>query len=413
MLPTFYMSDSSVPATGLYYYTTRKIKGSEMLQEYVIGFDGKPTKPSQRAELKTRPKKDTVSQLKLSMRGEEQDLLEEQNWMLEVPDAPGTYLTLFPIGQPFPERIWTDMLKKHRHQPQTYILSPIARLSMIAILEDRYRTGYDLVSIRAAKNPNLQIMVANSTPFWNCLKQVGRGLIEAIKAHFDGTYEKRNQSTFVNPDLVFHLNRVLCEGFITGHVQDGLTDSRYFSGNDASINAWHTMLSRTKETKDILSFKNLTQEERIILDIIEKHAIREARDTIPFVGGYISQRLFDLALEEIFNFITPGTTEQQVLVFWGMHYPHWFKDLYYVLQEFAKYNIFLHRKDITAIAGIISTALKGTLDDQTTRTIANLTDVTGRILINPDPIRQIVEGVFTELRKDAVSSRRPTYKPIF
>lgn len=334
-----------VPAAGLYYYTEDR----GQLKEHVIGFDGAP-KPSG----KVYP----VGQIP-TRRVHVDQQIPQGNWVLEIPGAPVAYLTMLPLGQERPPVILLDprtrpAISTNRH----YSIPPQLRASLAYMLRYRREYGY----LKVPRNAAEVALRRNAEPFWDTLRIVSEKLVAAITQDLQAGPGARTY--FTNPDLVFHLNRVLSEGFIDGHAD---ADRRFkltamYEHRADSVRAWKQAI--TYAGREEIAYAALRPEEQEIFAMLWEST---------FSSELPRHMLKIEPLLHLISFITPGIGQGQNIVFWAMHYPHWKKDLVYALRELAAQQLYLGQADLDRIAQIIVESLAETERDHLAASAGRLT----------------------------------------
>lgn len=328
-----------VPAGGLYYY----ILEGETLLPHLIDLAGVPQRVGEPLPKALLPAKETLAL----------PAIPSVNWMLKVPGAQASYLAMAPIDRDQPTAILRDALDPIA--VGGYVLPPHLRASLVYMLHTRRNLGYVRVSksIKELKEQDFRRnegLVDNALPFWLTVLDVSEQLVTRISTGIRTTTPSPATS-FVNPDLVFQLNRVLSEGFIEGYAKEALLKSGGYALRASSIDAWGHAIDRAR-------CKGIT------------YASIEAPERQIF--GLLWKSVFHLDMPELFeesglfphfvSLATPGKGAGQNIVFWSMHYPHWFEDLVYALRELDRQGICLHPTDVEIIARIITNSLLKTKD---------------------------------------------------
>jgi hypothetical protein len=349
-----------VPAAGFYYYVERDGR----LVEYTIGFDGVP-RPAQAAEALPAAH---IARLTAGAGSS------GAHRLFRVPAAqpndPPAYLATCRLvaDQPGAVRLVDDGFVPPVND-EHLVLKPGFRAELVCMLRERREQGYlELPRRMQARAEDDARLIARAGPFWDTLAIVSAKLIAAIERQLAQT-EPLNASSFTNPCVVFHLNRVLSEGFIEGHAAAGLLPTAGYAQGKAAAAAWQSALDYARSAESI-SYTQLRRPERTILGLIWRSIAHTEPPRDP--TGF-------RPLRHLFNLATPGAGDEQNIVFWSMHYPHWHHDLVAGLRGLAGQGLALSDQDITGIAGVIVDSLAANRTDH----LAALTGVVAQELNLP------------------------------
>lgn len=342
-MPRFYMARAdgraAVAAAGLYYYSPTASAGE--LREHVIGLDGTPR------DLQVNVPAPVASP------GSAGDgaALRSGDWIVGVPNTlPRAYLTMRQLSKgALGGLIREGMLHEGVLDGEAcYALRPALYPSLVRLLEERRRLGYEQVGaglrrLEVSGGPQERRLAANTTPFCDTLIKVGQrvsGLV-ATSLNTPGLPGGR----LANPYLIFQLNRLLAERFVEGHVAVRLTESWGFDTSPHSQGEWAKALQRAEGRRGPLSFSQLTPEERVVFDLL----LRGVEATVlPF-----ATRLGKLPTSmELARAFTPGSGPAETIVFWAMHHPHWIVDMADALRILAWQGVHLDDGDIDALVEI-------------------------------------------------------------
>lgn len=347
-----------VPAAGLYYY----VEHDGRLVEHTIGFDGVPH-PAQAAEPLPTTR---IAELTEQMGASGAHLI----FRLPAahPNNPPAYLATcrLPPARPGAVRL-VDQGFAPSAQEGRLVLKPEFRAELVCALRERREQGYLAVPhhVRTLPDDNA-LLIERAGPFWETLAIVSDKLIIAIERQLA---DPLGAAGFTNPCVVFHLNRVLSEGFIEGHAAAGLLPTAGYAQGKAAAAAWRSALDYARSAESI-SYTQLRRPERLILGLIWRSITHSEPPRDP--TGF-------RPLRHLFNLATPGVGDEQNIVFWAMHYPHWQHDLVAGLRELAGQGLTLSDQDITGIAGVIVDSLAANRTDH----LAALTGVVAQELNLP------------------------------
>jgi hypothetical protein len=349
-----------VPAAGLYYYVER----DGLLFEHTIGFDGvprlhKPAEPlpaTKIAELTAGAGSTGVHRLFRVPAAQ--------------PDDPEAYIATCTLHTARPGAL---QLVANGFAPPTdarhLVLKPELLIELIVALRARREQGYLEVPRQIlALATDATRLIARARPFWDTLAIVSDKLISAIERELAQT-EPHSSRSFTNPCLVFHLNRVLSEGFIEGHAAAGLLPTGGYAQSKAAAAAWRSALDYARSAETI-SYLHLRRPERMMFGLIWRSIAHTEPPHDP--AGF-------RPLRHLFNIATPGAGDEQNIVFWSMHYPHWNYDLIAGLRELAGQGLYLTDQDITGIAEVIVASLAANRTDH----LAALTGIVAQELNMP------------------------------
>jgi hypothetical protein len=277
------------------------------------------------------------------------------DWALKVPGDRPTYLATCSLVA---EREPGDQAMVMRSDPlQPYntnqggVLPPQLRASLAYTLHCRRRQGYLAVLDKAQRGEIAEPLQTNSVSFWGTLKIVSAKLIAALDN--DLRVGPDAETFFDNPDLVFHLSRVLSEGFIEGHTDDKLVPSSRYSRRNDSVQAWKDALAYAGRRE--ITYTELRAQEQETFGLLWQGTFNTAP---PRLALHVEPLL------HLISFITPGIGQEQNIVFWTMHHPHWKKDLVYALGSLAAQNLYLTERDFKSIAQIIIESLAEARQDR-------------------------------------------------
>lgn len=358
-LPSFCMSESGstapVPAAGLYYYHTDH---AGRLREYVISLDGLP-----------RPTGSLVANdCVVAVWGGCTEPCWSHNWAVKVPGEQEAYLTNVSLGRgealdTLLDERWLVAMPCERGA--AYGLDPFLRATMTNMLFRRYQQGYKAVADWAkAPNPSYHEvnLRANAARFWETCKVVNMGLMRLLGADFDPEPKDRPPN-FANPELVFQLSRHLSEGFIEGHAREHIISSGGYAVPEESTRSWGNAIARARRSPGTVNYRSLNGHEKEIFDLICQQFRPES-----WAMWWRPDAMWWWSITGLLDVVTPGRKVEDI-VFWGMHYPHWFADLVYALRELAGADgkgPKLCEQDIEVIAKVIMEAYVATNDSPVT-----------------------------------------------
>lgn len=347
-----------VPAAGLYYY----VEHDGRLVEHMIGFDGMP-RPTQAAEpIPVAHIAELTAQTGAS----------GAHRLFRVPTAepndPPAYLATCRLSGDVRSAVrLVEAGFAPPINPSQLVIKPEFRAELVCALRERREQGYLAVPHRLRTLPDDNALLAERAgPFWETLAIVSDKLIAAIERQLA---DPLGAAGFTNPCVVFHLNRVLSEGFIEGHAAAGLLPTAGYAQGKAAAAAWRSALDYARSAEPI-SYAQLRRPERLILGLIWRSIAHSEPPRDP--TGF-------RPLRHLFNLATPGVGDEQNIVFWSMHYPHWQHDLVDGLRELAGQGLTLSDQDITGIAGVIVDSLASNRTDH----LAALTGVIAQELNLP------------------------------
>jgi hypothetical protein len=267
-----------------------------------------------------------------SQPGHAQAFASRHNWLLRLGGSPRAYLALRPIALATPPIVWDNILVPHRAGADAFALPLNLRLTIPQVLIDRRDSGYKRVS-DAAAGLALYHLGTTAQSCWEALANVSEGLIEHIDVSLSNDLDDSSWNLFSDPQAVYQLNRMICEGFIEGHAQLELTTSENYETEAQSKEAWRVVLARARAA-------TATQIDE--LEPAERDAIR-----------MLELNPLGFSAETIINLLTPGDGLAQEMAFWYMHYPHWHKDLLFALQTLRRQRVRVSDEDFRIIAQII------------------------------------------------------------
>jgi hypothetical protein len=325
-----------VPTAGLYYYT----ESQGQLQEHVIGFDGVPSRTS------TTCLRDMLP----TDRDHAHQQIPLGDWALKVPGDQPTYLATCSLVAARDPGEQAMVMRSDALQPGG-VLPPQLRASLAHTLHCRRRQGYLAVLEKAERGEIAEPLQTNSRSFWDTLKIVSAKLIAALDHDLRAAPDA--ETFFDNPDLVFHLCRVLSEGFIEGHADNKLVPASRYSRRNDSVQAWKDALAYAGRHE--IAYTELRAQEQETFGLLWQGTFNTAP---PRLALNVEPLL------HLISFITPGVGQEQNIVFWAMHYPHWKKDLVYALGNLAAQNLYLTERDFQSIAQIIIESLAEARQDR-------------------------------------------------
>ncbi len=342
-----YLSEKyKIPAAGLYYYTKARKRGE--YNEYMIGI-------GKNGQLFLKK----VGTFPIQINAKESlnhnpdiyifpgDLLQiPSNGLLHSGSSPG-YISLLshryksPPHKHPPPTIWTNALRSCPNNQGSYVLPPQLYRLLPRISMQRRKEGYlDELGCHYLQSPNYHPQLpTNALLFCVAGATVSCGLIERLQYTINAKPDQERLSKYKNPDWLFQLNRVLSEGFFEG-INQCPPPGQYCIPKH-SKKTWQNVWMRAEESHENEKLKEyldaLSPGERKAMYVMAEafvHIIHK----IPFIdklhGNYL-KRLKLLLLWCVLQFLTPGSTSDEELAFWNIHYPHWYKDLAYALKKFG------------------------------------------------------------------------------
>ncbi|NTU81275.1 MAG: hypothetical protein HGA45_18155 [Chloroflexales bacterium] len=364
-MPQFFMRKLAeppyVPAAGLYYYT----EAAGQLCEQVLGFAGAP---------EPAPRRRIPLALLLGLPPDHSEI-PAQHWALAVPVDPGApraYLATCPLDRRSGgarSLIARRNDRLIRLDPgvgaldhAAYALPQNLRASLACLLHQRREMGYTKVLTMAQDgaiaNPHFR---SNALPFLQSLSDVSELLIQRIDAGLRTPLADSDRA-FANPDLVFQLSRVLSEGFIEGYAWKRIIEPGGFPRRQDSLEAWAAAIDQASQEAVRLSFDSLTAQEKAIFTVLREQFMLGEDFPLARIPAR-SHSLLTRLMADLAVMATPGD-EAQTIVFWDMHYPHWFSDMRYALHQLSCQGLSLEECDRAAIAEVIMEAYARTGNDR-------------------------------------------------